>query len=112
MISYLERAVRWLRRLTSALGRHRADRLSAVRSPFVPPHQRPASICPIPAPAVRAWDIPIDGASTPLVRPYLDAYEREEKARIQRLRRDILCCATYGIELDTRDIHACLGVAR
>ncbi|WKX09797.1 hypothetical protein [Streptomyces sp. NL15-2K] len=46
-----------------------------------------------------------------LVRPYLTAYEREEKARLQRLHRDILWCATYGVDLDTRDIHACLGAA-
>ncbi|WP_217143744.1 hypothetical protein [Streptomyces sp. AC627_RSS907] len=59
-----------------------------------------------PAPTVRHWHEPIDGASTPLVRPYLTAYERDEKVRIQRLRRDILRCATYGVDLDVRDIHA------
>ncbi|MER7961739.1 hypothetical protein [Streptomyces ardesiacus] len=58
------------------------------------------------ASAARHWNEPIDGTSTPLVRPYLTAYERDEKARIQRLRRDILWCATYGVDLDTRDIHA------
>ncbi|MBC9727313.1 hypothetical protein H8R17_21355 [Streptomyces sp. TRM68367] len=63
------------------------------------------------APTVRPWYDPIDGASTPLVRPYLTAHEREEKARIQRLRRDILWCATYRVDLDTRDIHAFLGAA-
>lgn len=39
------------------------------------------------------------------------AHEREEKARLQRLRRDTLWWATYGVDLDTRDIHACLGAA-
>lgn len=63
------------------------------------------------APTVRLWYTPIDGASTPLVRPYLTAHEREEKVRLQRLRRDTLWCATYGVDLDTRDIHACLGAA-
>jgi len=63
------------------------------------------------APTVRPWHTPIDGASTPLVRPYLTAHEREEKARLQRLRRDTLWWATYGVDLDTRDIHACLGAA-
>ncbi|MFC9467159.1 hypothetical protein [Streptomyces coelicoflavus] len=61
--------------------------------------------------AVHRWHEPIDGASTPLVRPYLIAYERDEKARIQRLRRDILWCATYGVDLDSRDIHACQAAA-
>ncbi|MFG3108397.1 hypothetical protein [Streptomyces tendae] len=40
------------------------------------------------------------------MRPYLAAHERDEKTRVQRLRRDILWCATYGVDLDTRDIHA------
>ncbi|WP_345593685.1 hypothetical protein [Streptomyces marokkonensis] len=63
------------------------------------------------SPTVRHWHTPIDGASSPLVRPYLTAYERDEKARVQRLRRDVLWCATYGVDLDTRDIHAWLGAA-
>ncbi|MEU1690590.1 hypothetical protein [Streptomyces hirsutus] len=63
------------------------------------------------APTVRCWYAPIDGASTPLVRPYLAAHERDEKARVQRLRRDILWCATYGVDLDMRDIHVGLGTA-
>jgi hypothetical protein len=65
----------------------------------------------LPAPTVRAWSEPIDGSDTPLVRPCLTAYEREEKARPQRLRRDTLRLAAYGADLDTRDIHACLREA-
>ncbi|XKK58876.1 hypothetical protein HFP71_22165 [Streptomyces sp. ARC32] len=45
------------------------------------------------------------------MRPYLTAYERDEKERVQRLRRDVLWCATYGVDLDTRDIHACPAAA-
>ncbi|MGW2380758.1 hypothetical protein [Streptomyces sp. YU58] len=63
------------------------------------------------APTVRRWYKPIDGSEGLLVRPYLTAYEHEEKARLQRLRRDTLWCATYGVDLDTRDIHAVLGAA-
>ncbi|MER6150568.1 hypothetical protein ACWGPD_23295 [Streptomyces hirsutus] len=63
------------------------------------------------APADRCWYTPIDGTSTPLVRPYLDAHERDEEVRVQRLCRDILWCATYGVDLDMRDIHAGLGAA-
>ncbi|MFC7894661.1 hypothetical protein [Streptomyces sp. NPDC057381] len=69
------------------------------------------TLCFRASPTVRHWHTPIDGSSTPLVRPYLTAYERDEKARIQRLRRDILWCATYGVDLDTRDIHARPAVA-
>ncbi|GAA2597713.1 hypothetical protein GCM10010304_51010 [Streptomyces roseoviolaceus] len=66
---------------------------------------------PLPAPTVRAWYEPIDGSATPLVRPYLTAYEREEKARLQRLRRDTLWLAAYAVDLDNRDVHACLREA-
>ncbi|WP_254394781.1 hypothetical protein [Streptomyces sp. AC512_CC834] len=77
--------------------RWRADRLMSRRPPL--------------APTVRHWHEPIDGAATRLVRPYITAYEREEKVRIQRLRRDVLWCATYGVDLDTRDIHGCPAAA-
>lgn len=75
------------------------------------PTARPTPLRPPAAPAVRSWCEPIDGTSTPLVRPYLLAHEREETARLQRLRRDILWWAAYGVDLDTRDIHAYLGAA-
>ncbi|WP_409471634.1 hypothetical protein [Streptomyces sp. HC307] len=111
MISYMERMARWLRRVATVSGRHRADRLPVVRLPSLPQYERPAPPRPIPAPTVRRWYTPIDGAESPLVRPYLTAHEREEKARLQRLRRDTLWCATYGVDLDTCDIHAVLGAA-
>ncbi|MFJ2264599.1 hypothetical protein ACIOKD_41125 [Streptomyces sp. NPDC087844] len=66
---------------------------------------------PVVAASVRRWYEPIDGAATTLVRPYVDAYERGERARIQRLRRDALWCATYGVDLDTRYIHGRLEAA-
>ncbi len=78
---------------------------------FVPPYERAAAPRPVPAPTVRRWYEPIDGSETLLVRSYLAAYEWQEKARIQRLRRDILWCATYGVDPDTRDVHAVLGAA-
>ncbi|RZB17352.1 hypothetical protein StrepF001_21725 [Streptomyces sp. F001] len=111
MINYMEHMARWLRRVVTASGRHRADRRPVVRFPSHSPYERPALPRPIPAPTVRHWYALIDGTGTALVRPYLTAHEREEKARIQRLRRDILWCATYGVDLDARDIHACLGAA-
>jgi hypothetical protein len=66
---------------------------------------------PCVASTIHAWYEPIDGSATPLVRPYLAVYERDEKARLQRLRRDTLWLATYGVDLDSRNIHACLGAA-
>ncbi|MFD7403162.1 hypothetical protein ACFV7R_10915 [Streptomyces sp. NPDC059866] len=79
--------------------------------PVDPAFPCPGSPRPIPAPTVRRWYTSLDGAESRLVRPYLTAHEREEKARLQRLRRDILWCATYGVDLDARDIHAVLGAA-
>ncbi|WP_245936331.1 hypothetical protein [Streptomyces cahuitamycinicus] len=82
-----------------------------MRRPSVSSREVSAPSCPAIAPTVRAWYEPIDGSATPLVRPYLTAHEREEKARLQRLRRGPLRLAAYGVDLDTRDIHACLREA-
>ncbi|WP_405614801.1 hypothetical protein [Streptomyces sp. NBC_00076] len=93
-------------------GRHRAPLLPSRGQP--PRASRSATTLPALsrlAPTVRHWRTPIDGTSTALVRPYLAAHEREEQARLQRLRRGALWCATYGVDLDLRDIHAVLGAA-
>lgn len=92
----------WTWEFIAPIGRHRAGCL-----PLPVPSQTPPltpSRAPVAA-TVRTWDQPLDGAATALVRPYVVTYERDEKARLQRLRRDTLWCATYGIDLDTRDIH-------
>lgn len=111
MSRFVERVARWLWRITSASGRHRAGHPSAARILSASSYERRMPPRPPVAPSVRSWYEPIDGAATRLVRPYLTAYEREEKARLQRLRRDTLWLATYGVDLDTRDIHGCLGAA-
>lgn len=98
--------IRWLGAVVLPSGRHRARRPPQVRPVDMPAGAPAAAPSRFRASAARHWNEPIDGTSTPLVRPYLTAYERDEKARIQRLRRDILWCATYGVDLDTRDIHA------
>ncbi len=98
--------IRWLGAVVLPSGRHRARRPPKVRPVDMPAGAPAAAPSRFRASAARHWNEPIDGTSTPLVRPYLTAYERDEKARIQRLRRDILWCATYGVDLDTRDIHA------
>ncbi|MFD4528083.1 hypothetical protein ACFWP7_29965 [Streptomyces sp. NPDC058470] len=98
----------WTRVFIAPIGRHRAGYpLPRVPSQTSPPEPHHTSI----AATVRAWYDPIDGAATQLVRPYLHAYERDEKARLQRLRRDTLWWATYGIDLDNRDIHGWLEAA-
>ncbi|WP_328632178.1 hypothetical protein [Streptomyces sp. NBC_00356] len=62
-----------------------------------------------PAPTVRHWHEPLDGADNALIRPYLHALEADAKARLQRMRRDALWCATYGVDIDVRQIHDHLG---
>jgi hypothetical protein len=98
----------WMRPFFTPTARDRDERMPW---PADPPVTRSTSPRSTPAPTVRAWCEPIDGSATHLVRPYLTAHEREEEARLQRLRRDTLWLATYGVDLDSRDIHACLGAA-
>ncbi|WP_282697543.1 hypothetical protein [Streptomyces sp. CC208A] len=54
----------------------------------------------------------LNGESTALVRPYLVTHERqEERAARQRWRRlSLVLAADFGVDLDTRDVHA-VGVA-
>lgn len=104
----------WARLFLAPTGRRRAEwSAPPSRQPQAsrPTTLRPEPSSPAPAPTVLAWYAPLDGTDTALVRPYLTAHECEEKARLQRLRRDILWCATYGVDLDSRDIHAGLGAA-
>nr|WSY52312.1 hypothetical protein OG999_20785 [Streptomyces sp. NBC_00886] len=107
----VERMACLLRRNTLGSGRHRAGQSQVVRRPAVSPYERGTPSRPTVASTVRAWYEPIDGSATTLVRPYLAAYEREEKARSQRPRCDALRLAAYGIDLDIRAIHACPGAA-
>ncbi|MGW3399409.1 hypothetical protein [Streptomyces hydrogenans] len=75
-----------------------------------------------PLPALRAeehrprspYGLPetLDGEGTALVRPYLLAHERQEEGARQRWRRACLVLAAdFGIDLDTRDVHAVGAVA-
>ncbi|GAA2495970.1 hypothetical protein [Streptomyces gobitricini] len=81
-------------------GGHRAHDATAA-----PPRPNPPTVTARPAPTVRQWYEPRDGGASALVRPYVRAYEREEADRVRRWRRDVLLLATYGVDLDVRDIH-------
>ncbi len=50
----------------------------------------------------------LDGEGTALVRPYLLAHERQqERAALQLWRRvGLVLAADFGVDLDTRDVHA------
>ncbi|WP_282696949.1 hypothetical protein [Streptomyces sp. CC208A] len=78
-----------------------------------PPTALPLPL-PLPLPAPRSpygLDLPLDGAASVLVRPYLVAEERRKERARQRQRRLVLVLAAdFGIDLDTRDLHG-LGVA-
>ncbi|WP_307835512.1 hypothetical protein [Streptomyces adelaidensis] len=50
-------------------------------------------------------DTPIDGAASPLVRPYLVAVEREQ-ARQSRRRLALVLAADFGVDLDCHVIGA------
>lgn len=109
MGGFMERTVRWLRRIIAPSGRHRAGRLPPVRFAHSVPREQHMPLRTAVAPAVRAWREPLDSAATRLVRPYLTACECEEQARIRRLWWDIHRCAACGVDLDGRGIQACLG---
>jgi hypothetical protein len=102
----IRKLVGWVRLFCAS-----ATQSTELRMSLPVPRQVVRPTSPLPALTVRAWYEPIDGYATPLVRPYLTAHEREEKARPQRLRRDPLRLAAYGVDLDARDIHACLREA-
>ncbi|MEU6984586.1 hypothetical protein ABZ946_14375 [Streptomyces sp. NPDC046324] len=87
----------WLLMLTlPPTGRHRTRRVTHR-------HRRPASPAPAPrrSPYAREQAMLLDGARSPLERPYLTA-----AARVQRRRRRALWLATVGVDVDQRNIHA------
>ncbi|WP_432125972.1 hypothetical protein [Streptomyces sp. bgisy082] len=90
----------WLLMLTlPATGRHRPVR-AAHRRPASPPRHR----APAPrSPYAREQTMPLDGARSPLARPYLAA---STSRAAQRRRRRALWLATVGVDVDHRNIHA------
>ncbi|WP_406422749.1 hypothetical protein OH809_09985 [Streptomyces sp. NBC_00873] len=50
----------------------------------------------------------LEGEDTALVRPYMVECERQEEraARQRRRRLSLVMAVDFGIDLDTRDVHA------
>ncbi|MFJ2936473.1 hypothetical protein ACIO8G_27395 [Streptomyces sp. NPDC087219] len=101
----------WLLMLTlPPTGRHRPrpagrrrPRRAAARVATAPRHRVPARLSPY----AREQALPLDGARSPLERPYLTATSARAA---QRGRRRTLWLATVGVDVDRRNIHA--GSAR
>ncbi|MFF6871921.1 hypothetical protein ACIPQA_10765 [Streptomyces sp. NPDC090109] len=89
----------WLLMLTlPPTGRHRPVR-TAHRRPAAPPRHR----APAPrSPYAREQLMPLDGARSPLARPYLATATARAA---QRRRRRALWLATVGVDVDHRNIH-------
>ncbi|MFF3287907.1 hypothetical protein [Streptomyces sp. NPDC003023] len=96
--------VRLLMHMLPATGRHRE-----VASPQLRPVPRSrAPRVPAPrSPYAREQATFLDGARSPLVRPYLAA---RSGPAAQRRRRRALWLATVGVDVDHRNIHAVAGV--
>nr|WP_282703188.1 hypothetical protein [Streptomyces sp. CC219B] len=60
---------------------------------------RPAAPCLLLHRSPHGLDLPLDGAESRLVRPYLTAYERE-RALQRRRRLALVLAADFGIDLD------------
>jgi hypothetical protein len=90
-----------LRLLLPARGCHRG----AVRPPVVGP-DTPT----LPLPRVRRVPL-LRGEDVAMVRPYLVAYEQEQKARLQASRRRAMFLAVHGIDVEPLRVHGA-GVAR
>ncbi|MFM9594269.1 hypothetical protein ACKI1J_20195 [Streptomyces scabiei] len=103
MTDLIPRALQWLRILFSpGTGKRRLIRhrpylclhLTAVRHPApapasgLPRHRSPYGL-----------HAPIDGAASPLVRPYLTVHE-DEAALQQRRRLALVLAADFGVDLD------------
>ncbi|MEV0692466.1 hypothetical protein [Streptomyces sp. NPDC050388] len=95
MQDLIHRIAHWLRLLFGpGTGTHRAG-ASRGRAPHLPV---PENRLPLPhSPYCR--HLPLDGAASRLVRPYLTAHEQDEARRRHR-RRVLLLAAGFGADLD------------
>ncbi|GAB2791673.1 hypothetical protein GCM10027073_24930 [Streptomyces chlorus] len=102
MQDLIHRIAHWLSLLFGpGTGAHRAGvpRHRAQRPPHLTPHlTAPAPHLPLlHSPYCR--HLPLDGAASRLVRPYLAAHEQEQALRRNR-RRIVVLAAGFGIDLD------------
>ncbi|MET9932930.1 MULTISPECIES: hypothetical protein [unclassified Streptomyces] len=89
----------WLLMLTlPPTGRHRPTR-TTHRRPAAPRHRAPVASR---SPYAREQAMPLDGARSPLTRPYLAT---ATSRAAQRRRRRALWLATVGVDVDHRNIH-------
>ncbi len=89
-------------------GRRRAGTRHSMPAPGHAPEASPAAAAPLPTPRSpysRDTNTPLDGAASPLVRPYLVAVEREH-ARQSRRRLALVLAADFGIDLDRHVVGA------
>ncbi|WP_328838303.1 hypothetical protein [Streptomyces europaeiscabiei] len=107
MTDLIPRALQWLRLLFSpGPGKRRLPR----HRPYLCLHVTAVRHLSAPAPTLASSGLPrhrspyglhgpIDGAASPLVRPYLAAYE-EEAVLQQRRRLALVLAADFGVDLD------------
>ncbi|MFF7328654.1 hypothetical protein ACIQU5_05645 [Streptomyces sp. NPDC090306] len=104
---------------TSSHFRELLEMLSRLLLPGAGRRGRPARVavdpvaapCPVGSTVRRLGGPPLRGEDHALVRPYVLAYEREERARLrerarlQRARRRTLWLAVHGVDVGPRVIH-------
>ncbi|MEV4945108.1 hypothetical protein [Streptomyces sp. NPDC053755] len=91
-----------LMRTLPPTGRHR-EAPPRARHAASPRPSRPPRVATRRSPYSREQAAPLDGARSPLVRPYVAAAAGRAA---QRKRRRVLWLATVGLDVDHRNIHA------
>ncbi|WP_406727142.1 hypothetical protein WJ438_24400 [Streptomyces sp. GD-15H] len=99
MHDLIRRAAHWLGLLFGpGTGTHRAGDRRPVGSEYVTPRTADSGCLPLHrSPYCR--HLPLDGAASRLVRPYLTAHEQEQARRRHR-RRVLVLAAGFGADLD------------
>ncbi|UUU22932.1 hypothetical protein [Streptomyces sp. DSM 40750] len=108
-MSIIHALLRWvLGAFAPGTGRRRAGTRLDEPDPAYKPDASPTATTRPPAPRSPYsldTDSPLDGAVSPLVRPYLVAAEREQ-ARQSRRRLALVLAADFGIDLDCHVVGA------
>ncbi|WP_073949407.1 hypothetical protein [Streptomyces kebangsaanensis] len=105
MHDLIRRLVHWLGLLFGpGTGTHRAGDRSPVRPAHLTPRPDDSLCLPLHRSPYRLH-LPLDGAETRLIRPYLVAHEQEQALR-RRRRLTLVLAADFGIDLDQHVIGA------